>query len=322
MRSRPPDSTQFGPGSAFKPFPLRRRRRGPWRFVAIAALLVVAMGAGAVWANVLGAGDRLDGLMARIDLFLDPPPNRSIAPIVTVTAPPAPTPTPRPTPRASLPPNMTPAPTPTPTPEPTRSPVDFKLIDDPEAVFASQLTKDWCAPAGMQMALAVLGLADTSEAFQRALAGRVGEWEAWADSHNGDWGPAAMVQALAAYDATGYELRAYDTREHALRDAAAGMMRTNSPVILIAWKGAHTWVMNGFRADADPTLFDDATVSGTYVLDPWYPRVSSIWGPSDPPGTFQDAKEMERNYLPWARPEGKYPDRDGKFLLLMPTIAR
>ena len=77
----------------------------------------------------------------------------------------------------------------------------------------------------------------------------------------------------------------------------------------------------GFRATADPLLFKDATVTGTYILDPWYPRVSSIWGPSDPPGTFQDASEMVRNYLPWKRPEGSYPQRDGKFLLVVPTIA-
>jgi hypothetical protein len=29
---------------------------------------------------------------------------------------------------------------------------------------------------------------------------------------------------------------------------------------------------------------------------------------------------MERNFLPWKRPEGKYPDRDGKFIILAPTV--
>jgi hypothetical protein len=60
-------------------------------------------------------------------------------------------------------------------------------------------------------------------------------------------------------------------------------------------------------------------VSGAYILDPWYPWVSSIWGPSDPPGTFQDSSEMVRNFLPWKRPEGRYPDRDGKFIIVVPT---
>ena len=169
------------------------------------------------------------------------------------------------------------------------------------------------------MTLAVLGLGDTSTAFQRTIAGRVHEWESWADSHNGDWGPAAMVQALAAYGATGYQVRAYDTRADALRDAAVAISTTEEPAILLAWRGAHTWVMTGYRADADPRYFPDATVSGAYILDPWFPTVSSIWGASDPPGTFQDAAEMVRNFLPWKRPEGKYPGRDGRFIVLIPT---
>jgi hypothetical protein len=93
--------------------------------------------------------------------------------------------------------------------------------------------------------------------------------------------------------------------------------------------------MTGYRADADPTLFADAAISGAYVLDPWYPRVSSIWGASDPPGTFQDLAELERNWPAyqgppgyesigpgWTRPEGAYPGRDGRFVVLIPTTPR
>jgi hypothetical protein len=28
---------------------------------------------------------------------------------------------------------------------------------------------------------------------------------------------------------------------------------------------------------------------------------------------------MRRNYLPWKRPEGHYPDRDGLFIAVVPT---
>jgi hypothetical protein len=80
--------------------------------------------------------------------------------------------------------------------------------------------------------------------------------------------------------------------------------------------------MSGFKANADPASFADAVVSGAYILDPWYPSVSSIWGPSDPPGAFQDNAEMIRNFLPWKRPEGAYPDRDGRFIVLIPTVSR
>jgi hypothetical protein len=105
-----------------------------------------------------------------------------------------------------------------------------------------------------------------------------------------------------------------------LRGAAEAILKTNSPALLLAWRGAHTWVMTGFRADADPRQFDDARIIGTYIDDPWYPWVSSIWGPSDKPGTFQDAAEMKRNFLPWKRPEGHYPGRDGNFIVLIPTV--
>jgi hypothetical protein len=322
LRAEPPARSSVRAGSAYNPRPRqpRRRRRVPWRILLVAGLLGTAVGVGAVWTNAFGAGDRFEGLLARIDLVLDPPPDRSIPPTVDVT--PRPVVTPSPTPRRSIPPGATPEPTPSPTPAPVRGPVDVKIDTDPDAVFASQLTKDWCAPAGMQMVLAIHGLADTSEAFQRRLAGRVKEWESRQDSHNGSWGPNAMAEALAAYGARGYQLQGYKTRAAALRGAATALSETGSPVILIAWRGAHTWVMTGYRADADPLIFPDATVSGTYILDPWYPRVSTIWGRSDGPGVFQDAAEMVRNYLPWKRPEGRYPDRDGKFLILAPTISR
>jgi hypothetical protein len=129
-----------------------------------------------------------------------------------------------------------------------------------------------------------------------------------------------MALALDAYGAPGYEVRAYESRIDALRDAAVALETTGSPVILLAWRGAHTWVMTGFRANADPVVFPDARVSGAYVLDPWYPWASSIWGQSDPPGTFQDSAEMVRNYRPWKRPEGHYPDRDGLFIAVVPTL--
>ena len=124
----------------------------------------------------------------------------------------------------------------------------------------------------------------------------------WQDSHNGEWGPAAMASALDAYGAPGYEIRAYKSRGDALRDAAIAIETTRSPAILLAWRGAHTWVMTGYRADADPAVFPDAIIDGTYILDPWYPWVSTIWGPSDPPGTFQDWPRWSATSCPGSGP--------------------
>src|SRR6185369_17824116 len=139
-----------------------------------------------------------------------------------------------------------------------RVPITFDIVADHKAVFAHELKFTWCASAGVQMVLATLHLGNTSNAFQREIQGRVREWESYKDSHNGDWGPSAMALALDAYGARGYEVHAYQTRQGALRGAAKAIMKTNSPAILLAWRGAHTWVMTGFKSDADPTVFSNA----------------------------------------------------------------
>lgn len=309
-----------------------RGTRGRIALVALAFLLLFATGFTVVRANVLGMGDRFDRLAARIENFIDPPPQRSTLPTVVVTPEPSLSATPEPTLAPTPEPSASPSPSPTPL---VRQAVDVELIADPATVFASQLTEKDCAVAGTQMVLAILGLANTSAEFQSELKARIGEWEAFADSQNGGWGPAAVGLALAAYGAPGYEVRAYDTYADALRDSAIAITELDKPVVMFPWWGAHTWVMYGYRADADPTLFADAAITGAYILDPWYPRVSSIWGASDPPGNFEDLAELERNWPAyqgppgyeqigpgWTRPEGRYPDRDGRFIVLMPTTPR
>ena len=310
------------------------RTRLPRRLAIAALALVLLFGAGftVVGANVLGIGDRFDRVSARVENFLFPPPQRSTLPTVVVTPPPSASPTAIATPPPTLAPSASPTPSPTPL---VRQAVDVELVPDPEAVFASQLTDKDCAVAGTQMVLAILGLGDTSDALQEQIKGRIGEWEAFADSQNGGWGPAAVGLALADYGATGYEVRAYESYSDALSDSAIAISTYDKPVVMFPWWGAHTWVMYGYRADADPTLFPDAQISGAYILDPWYPRVSSIWGPSDGPGNFEDLAELERNWPVhegppgyeaigpgWTRPEGHYPDRDGKFVVLVPTTPR
>jgi hypothetical protein len=288
--------------------------------------------------DVLGTGRLFDRAVAKVDrLLAGPVPERSEPPTVLITDPAdasddsdnadatVPPPSPDATPPAGANgPSLTPVPapqsSPTATPKPPRVSVDVDIVKDHKAVFAHEIKDTWCAAAGVQMALAILGHGNISSAFQRELQSRVHEWDSYDDSHNGDWGPSAMVQALDAYGAKGYQVRAYKTRQGAERDAARAIEKTHSPVLLMAWRGAHTWVMTGFRADADPAIFSNATITGTYINDPWYPTISSIWGPSDPPGTFQNASEMVRNYLVWKRPEGHYQDRDGLFIAVVPTV--
>jgi hypothetical protein len=305
--------------------------------VGLAAAQLAVMGAAtkAVIENPW-VQDRAEAALARVRLELrlrfDPPPDRAIEEDVVVADAPDPTPTPEPTPRPTARPGETPAPTPEPTPAPVRKRVDFKLNLNPDRMFASQLDNNLCAPAGIQMVLAMHGLGDTSPALQQKIHSELRRWESVRDAKAGGWGPSSIALALEAYGAEDYEVHLANSRMGSLRDAAIALMETRAPVILIAWKGAHTWVMTGFRADADPRIFPDAEITGAYIYDPWYPRRSTItgsdgvtrdlWGQSDPPGAFQDWSEMQRNFLEWQRPEGAYPKRDGKFITVVPTIAR
>jgi hypothetical protein len=307
---------------------MRLPSRRAWLIASFALLLIFAGGFAVVRANVLGMGDRFERLTARIENFIDPPPDRSTIPTVVITPEPSP----------SHEPSDPGRPSEAPTPEPSvavREPVDIAVTDDHEAVFTSQINEKYCAVAGTQMVLSILGLGEATDEFQAEIGARIGEWESLDDSLNGGWGPAAVSLALADYGEPGYVIRAYDSYADALRDSAIAIVETDKPVVLFPWWGAHTWVMTGFRADADPTLFDDAEISGAYILDPWYPRVSSIWGASDPPGNFEDLSELERNWPAfegppgyeqigpgWTRPEGAYPDRDGRFIVLLPTTPR
>jgi hypothetical protein len=288
--------------------------------VAAIVLACVLLGVVAVWSNVFGVSDRLHHLAHRIELLVDPPPDRPIADIVRITPRPSlsPSPSATPLPSGSFSTPGTPGATATPAPQPVS--VDVNLLKHPADAFISeQYDHTWCAVAGTQMVLGMWGKAPLTLAFQKELASRIGEWESRRDSLNGGWGPAAMVAALKAYGVPGYQVRAYDTRADALLDAAKAIEKLHAPVLLLAWRGAHTWVMTGFRANADPLVFDDAKVKGTYILDPWYPLISKIWPRSLPPGAYHDANVMRVNYLPWKRPEGHYKDRDGLYIAVVPT---
>jgi hypothetical protein len=227
------------------------------------------------------------------------------------TAPPSATPSPSPRP----------SPTPKPSPKPSLGPVDLNLAPNGNAVFSSQITKEWCAPAGLTSALAIMRLVKASDAVQRQLESRIRGWTTYADSHNGGWGPLAMTKALAAYGAPGYVVQTFKTRDAALRAAGIALSATREPVLLLAWWGAHTWVMSGYRATGNLALDPRATFTGAYIVDPWYPRVSSIWGHVNPPGHFYNMAGMKRNFIAWTRPEGRYPGRDGRWVVVLPTRA-
>jgi len=224
---------------------------------------------------------------------------------------------------ASATPSASPSvePSPTATPKPVRKAMNHRIDTKPAAVFATEYTDKWCAAAAVQIVLNINGpesRIDTSKARQAKIRRIEVDLTTRKDSRNGGAGPLGMVATLNQLGKVDYALRIYNTRDQAIFASAKAIRKTGHPVILLAWRGAHSWVMTGFRADADPAIFKNAKISGTYIIDPWYPRVSSIWGRSDKPGVFQDTAEMKRNYRAWRRPEGKYPTRDGNYLAIIP----
>lgn len=219
----------------------------------------------------------------------------------------------------SVPPSVEPSPAAT--PKPVRKAVNLTIEPKPAAVFATEYTNKWCAAAAVQIVLNINGPAgkiDTSRARQAAIRKLEVALTTRKDSRNGGAGPLGMVAALNKLGKVDYELRIFNTRDQAVLASAKAIRKTGHPVILLAWRGAHSWVMTGFKADADPVVFKNAKISGTYIIDPWYPRLSRIWGRSDKPGVFQNTAEMKRNYRAWRRPEGKYPTRDGNYLAIIP----
>ena len=287
-----------------------RRGSAPIRLVALAILV-----AGCLPAQLAnhGATPGATDPLALASVAAEP-----TSPPPTIT--PAPDASRSPSPSALPDASPSPSPSPTPSPSPSRGPVTVNLVRNPAAHFITEVQKTWCAASGTQMVLALDGKVDLKPTTQAAIRKTAAKFWTWADSHTPGWGPGMMAKTLAAYGVPGYQVRTYKTRAAALLDAAKAVERLHQPVLLLVWWGAHTWVMTGFKATHDPLAYKDAVITGTYVLDPWYPRVSSIWGPSDPPGTFQNAKEMVRNYIAWTRPEGLYPTRDGKWVAVVPTL--
>ena len=105
-------------------------------------------------------------------------------------------------------------------------------------------------------------------------------------------GSSGWARGLVELGAGLYEERALDGYDEAVRAAALALRRTDRPVGLIVWRGAHAWVMTGFTATTDPLVDPSFEVTGVYVQDPWYPRVSSIWGPGQDPSTYLSTKAL------------------------------
>lgn len=227
-------------------------------------------------------------------------------PTATPTAAPTPTPTAAPTP--------VPDPEPTPLPSPGR-PFDLDLYRDGD--FTSQATKDACVAGALLTMLNVGDVTDrTDEAYQLALFARLREL---APGEGAGVEPEGWAALLELEGLGPYRVEVAASLRGAIHRSALALRATGRPVGLLVWRGAHAWVMHGFRARADLAVDPTARVLAIHVSDPWYPRLSSIWGRSNPPGTLVPVEDLAADYLPWKRPTGPYPGKDGGYVMVLPV---
>jgi hypothetical protein len=187
--------------------------------------------------------------------------------------------------------------------------------------FVSQARGDWCVPASILTMANLISTEGTDRwpsqgsldrlARSRStdrLVGPGSEPEGWAASLNElGLGPYVVVSVR--------------TRHAAIATAARAIWATGRPVGLLVWRGAHAWVMSGFEATIDADRPADLDVTHVRVLDAWYPRTSSIWGPGHRPNSKIAVADLAADFLPWRRPGVRYVEKDGQYVLVLPIAA-
>jgi hypothetical protein len=191
--------------------------------------------------------------------------------------------------------------------------------------FVHQVTKDWCVAGSTQTMLNIIddGRPDRTARTQERLYVR-GRRLSPDKRKLGPFGIDLIgwAELLNKAGAGPYGVAAANTRKAAIKRAARAIRMTGRPVGLVTWRGAHSWVMSGFTATADPAFRRDFEVSAVHIQDVWYPFVSTIWGASRPPDSLVPVAALAEDYLPYRRPRARWPHRDGKFMLILPELPR
>lgn len=202
-------------------------------------------------------------------------------------------------------------------PRPTRRTFAMDLFERGD--FVSQARSDWCVPASILSMINMIDPARVRKPQTQRTLDRMARRFSSPRLRGAGSEPEGWARTLDRLGYGPYEVRAERTRAAAIRIAARAIRLTGRPVGLLVWRGAHAWVVSGFRATADPALTDDFTVTHLMVLDPWYPRRSSVWGPSLRPDALVRVQATAADYLAWHRPTIRYREKDGRFVLVVPV---
>ncbi len=183
--------------------------------------------------------------------------------------------------------------------------------------FVTQANKHQCVSAAMQIMLNIVGPKNDRRVSTQANLARLAK--RLSDAKKGGTEPEGWARGLERRGAGDYKVVAASSVASAVRRGVEALRATGRPVGLLVWRGAHSWVLHGFEATADPATTDDWKVTAIWVSDPWYPRISSIWGASRKPNQRITVKQLREDYLKWRRPTGRYPGKDGKYVMVLPV---
>ncbi len=277
---------------------LARRRLAPLAMTVALAALAVGV--------VHSTGEALSGATLGVAPLVTPwarvnPPANAGSPIPSAAGPGGPVPSGEPAASAS--------------PRPRPGPFSMDLYERGD--FVGEFRDIWCLPAAMQTAMNIMDVgADTSRTTQERLFDLT---RSLAPAPDGAAEPEAWAMGLAQLGYGEYEVRAQPSIKSAIQVAAKQIRLTNRPAGLMVWRGAHTWTMSGFTATADPAATDAFTVTAVRIEDVWYPRFSRLWGYSRKPDALVPVAALPEDFLPWHRPRGSYPAKEGKFVIIVPT---
>ena len=296
---------------------LGRPTGSPARRRAVQAVVAVALVA-LTFGTVYAASQSLTGASLAVAPVVTPwareRPPAAVSSLLPVRSP---APTLSAPPSGSAAPGAGGSPSPTAVPSPTPKPGPFSMDLYEKGDFVGEFRDIWCLPAAMQTMMNIMDAgADTTRATQQRLFDFT---RAIAPAPDGAAEPEAWAEGLTELGYGNFEVSIQPSIKAAIHLAAKQIRLTNRPVGLMTWRGAHSWVMSGFNANADPAQTDDFTVSAVRIEDVWYPRFSTLWGYSRPPDALVKVSDLPEDFLPWKRPLGVYPKKTGNFVIIIPV---
>lgn len=212
-------------------------------------------------------------------------------------------------------------------PAPAAARVPFRVDLYGRGDFVSQATVYQCVGASLQMMANIVGTEnDRTIARQNELQQLARSFRRANDPTQLNSGPRRSLRgASSAGWAAGletlglglYRVTARPSFDEAVLVAAQQLQRTQRPVGLLVWRGAHAWVMTGFDATGDPLTDRNVRITHLWVLDPWYPRVSQTWGPGVAPHTRLSVAQLGMDWVAWRRSRNR-PGLTNRWAMILP----